>query len=252
MAVPSDGITINYSWQLPAVGGDIGSWGGILNTVFGESTGDTTTSPALGIDGTINLIQVAIDAAELDIVNISDRVTVLESEIAPSFYARVTMLVDQNVGSGATSTLIWGDEKFDEGGVYDSSVDVKKMTVPTGGEGAWQVRAQLTGPSWKGSDDDARSWVIRIMRFDSGLSSILAEGRTIYANDGYDSNSGNVSVMAEALTEVTEAEILAGVSFEVVVIMTQPDDSSASVINAVDHQTYFEAARVAPKEVAAA
>lgn len=243
MPVPGDNRSVNYQWQMPAVGGDIGSWGGILNTVFGE---DGATGATKGIDQVIWEIQGALDLIEAAIALLDAAVEVLEEEVAPSFYARSVLGSVANVPHNSFFTLVFDTSDFDEGGVKDGG----DMTVPTGGAGAWQIRAVIAAPAWGGSGgdgDNARSWQLTILR----NSAVIAEARSIYANDGYDSNSGDVSVMATVIAEVTDAQIAAGVTFSVRVRQYCPDSTITVGIQAVNYQTYFEATRVAPKEVVA-
>ncbi len=47
--------TVNYSWNLPTVGGDAGAWGAALNVIFGD---DST-----GIDAIVKAVSVIADAA---------------------------------------------------------------------------------------------------------------------------------------------------------------------------------------------
>lgn len=240
MPVPGDNRSVNYLWQMPAVGGDIGSWGGILNTVFGE---DGVTGATKGIDQVIWEIQQALDLIETAISLLDAAVTVLETEVAPSFYARSVLGSVANVPHNTNYALAFDTEDFDEGGVISGNA----MVVPTGGAGAWQIRAVIAASAWSGQSDDARSWQVQILR----NNAVIAEARSIYANDGYDSNSGDVSVMATVIAEVTDAQIAAGVSFTVQVRQYCPDSPITDDIQAADYQTYFEATRIAPKEVVA-
>lgn len=47
--------TVNYNWNLPAVGGDTGAWGGMLNTIIGDD--------ATGIDAVLKAVSDVANAA---------------------------------------------------------------------------------------------------------------------------------------------------------------------------------------------
>lgn len=50
----------NYGWEIPDVGGDVGSWGGILRTLFSD---DGAGVDPLGVDGVIKAVSDVADAA---------------------------------------------------------------------------------------------------------------------------------------------------------------------------------------------
>jgi len=243
MAVPSDGVTINYGWQLPAVGGDIGAWGGILNSVFGE---DSDVSPLiLGIDGVIAAIQSDLDVAEALLVTLQNEVTTLESVSVPVFYAKIVPSIGQTIQNNLWTRVVWATEIFDVGGVYPGSGN--QFVIPAEGEGAWQIRAHITADPYNDSDN-FRSWELELRR--TGLA--IANARTPHQNDGGHSNSGDISLTAAALVSVTAAEITAGDNvFEVWVRHWQPsgENPTSASFSATSSKMYFEAARVAPAEV---
>lgn len=49
--------TTNFGWELPDVGGDVGAWGGMLRSIFGEDAG------VLGIDAVLQAVSDVADAA---------------------------------------------------------------------------------------------------------------------------------------------------------------------------------------------
>ncbi len=247
MAVPSDGFTVNYGWDLPSVGGDIGAWGGILNSVFGE---DSAVAPLiLGIDGVIAAIQADLDLSEARLDDLLTQITVLESDTVPSFYAKVVPSIGQTVQNNIFTKLVWATELFDEGDVHTGSED--KLVIPVGGEGAWMVRVHITADPYNDSDN-SRSWELQIRR---GVSGAIADARTPHQNDGFSSDSGDISLTAEVLVEVTAAQIAAGDNFfEAWVRHFQPssENPTSASFSSTASKMYFEAARVAPPaEVAA-
>ena len=255
MAVPSDGVTINYSWQLPAVGGDIGAWGGILNSVFGESVAGGT--PVLGIDGVIKLLDDSVSGAGGALERITDldaSVLALESAATPAFYAKASLTFSKTVAHNAWSILAWGNLLFVEEptplSVYSGGSAFK---APAGSAGAWQIRTQITGPYWSigGDGDNARQWELQIVQQGGVSPGTIAHAGIPYLNDGVDTDSGDVSVTCSALVEVTEADILAGINWLARVRQFAPDTNDAATIQNVDWESWMEVARVAPARVVA-
>jgi len=66
--------TTNYGWDVPAVGGDTGAWGTILNLVF--------------------------DAIDTDLKTVDDRVVVVEAQADALFLARMLILGASGDGAG--------------------------------------------------------------------------------------------------------------------------------------------------------
>lgn len=242
--------TVNYGWNIPDVGGDIGSWGGILNTVFGEelSAADllvhavTPLTPPPGIDQIVGLIQTALDLAEEDLLILQDSVTVLESEVTPAFYAKITPTIGQTLQNNSWTQLVLPTPLFNEGDVISGST----LVPPAGSEGAWLVRAHITADPWNDSDN-FRRWELQIRR--NGTA--IADAITPHQNDGGSSSSGDISLTATALELVTTAEILAGVVFTVWARHWQPnsENPAAASFSSTASKMFFEAARVAPKDV---
>ena len=194
--------TANYGWLLPDVGGDIGSWGGILNSVFGED--DATAPLVLGIDGVIALLQAQLDTLESEIDAIETRVTTLEDTPPTALGARSELSSSQSVPKNSATKMGWGTNIFDEGSL--STPDITRMTVPADGTGLWQIRASIKGPKTAGSaggGDDGRFMLIQIKK---NGTEIIGEARIPYFNDGIDqSNSGDVSVDVAVLDVATAA-----------------------------------------------
>jgi hypothetical protein len=216
--------------------------------VYGE---DSDVSPlVLGIDGVIAAIQAALDLAEATLLGLQEDLTLLESEATPVFYAKIVPSGGaQTVANGLTWSLVdWDTALFDQGNVFPDSGSA--LIVPVGGAGAWQIRAHITVPPWQSNGDDFRAWELRILR--NGLA--IATARTPHQNDGGSANAGDITLTAEALEHVTDAELAgAGASFTAEVRHWQPDSEGpqSASISATSSKTYFSAARVAPlQEVA--
>ena len=224
--------TPNYLWVLPVPGANIGSWGTVLNKVFGD---DGAGSDALGIDGVIAAVQTDVDAAEVNIVNIDDRVTIIEAASPANFYARTYRAASQSIPTGIPTKVSFDTSVFDEGSLL--TVSNSRITVPTDADGIYQIRAVVRVPAWVGSGDDGYRWKIEVRKG----SAVVARGKVPYLNDGFDSSSGDVTLLAAGI----DAVAIAGDFYEVFV---QQDffaggNSAANLVGGTAN-SYFEAIRL--------
>lgn len=229
--------TLHYAWAIPDVGGDIGSWDGILNTMFGEDTA-VDPVPVLGMDEVIGLIEADIDTLKSDLDSLLSRITTLEANQPAPMGARLDMSGTQAITIDTSTKLTFGNVVFDEGGV---TTDTTRITVPDSGAGAWQIRASVTGDRYADAGDDGRYWELIIWK--NGITGTeLARKRIPYVNDGlHDTDSGTISVGISVL----DAGAVEGDYYEAFV--QQGDDadaSSGSSTVAVGTGTFIEGVRV--------
>lgn len=225
----------NFDWDLPEIFGDVGAWGQILNSIWGEDGDGGATK---GIDQVIHEIQVRVDDAEIALGEIGDRVTVLEAADATPLIAKVSRASGQSVAKGSNVKIIWDVVDFDSGGITTPTVCC--LTVPADGAGLWQFRAVIQGPHSTGSIDDSRFWRLQIVRG----SEVIAESRVPYMNDGvHTRDSGDISVEAAAIVVADEGEV-----FEVFVQQGYSDKGRGSALVEASVGTYFEGSRIT-KEV---
>ncbi len=230
--------TANYGWLLPDVGGDIGAWGGILNSVFGE---DGAGGAVKGIDQVIAELQLEVDALTVILDDLEDRVTTLEANPATALGARSELSSGQSVAKNSATKMSWGTSVFDEG---DLSVpDITRMTVPTDGTGLWQIRGSIKAPRTVGSGDDGRSFLIQVRK---NGTEILAEARIPYLNDSVDSsNSGDISLDVACL-DVSTAD---GDYYEILLTQSFAAGGTGSVTVEAGNGSFMEAMRIT-KEIA--
>jgi len=224
--------TSNYLWVLPVPGANIGSWGTVLNKVFGDDGLDTA---ALGIDGVIASIQTDVDAAEVNIVNIDARVTVVEAASPANFYARSYRAASQSIPKNVATKVSFDTASFDQGSLL--TVANSRITVPTGADGIFQVRAAVRVPAYVGSGDDGYRWIMEIRK---GTTTVAA-ARVPYLNDGFSGSSGDVTLMVAGV----DAVAVAGDFYEVFVTQTffAGGDSAANLVGGTGN-SYFEAVRL--------
>jgi hypothetical protein len=232
--------TLHYDWAIPDVGGDIGSWDGILNTMFGEDTA-VDPVPVLGMDAVIGLIEADIDTLKTDLDSLLGRITTLEANAVTSMGARLDMSGTQAIPQDVSTKLTFGNVVFDEGGV---TTDTTRITVPDSGAGAWQIRASVTGDRYapnSSGDDDGRFWELIIWK--NGITGTeLARKRVPYINDGvHSSDSSTITVGISIL----DSEAVEGDYYEAFVEQgaeTGGDPGSSTV--AVGTGTFIEGVRV--------
>lgn len=227
----------NYGWDLPTIGGDIGAWGGILNKIIGE---DGATGGVKGIDQVIADLQLEVDNLEVEVTDLETRIEVLEASPLSAFFARTILSSNASIPKAAWTKLSWGSASFDQGSV--ASVDVTRMTVPSGGAGLWLVRVSVESDWTVGSGDDCRRWEVEIRK---NGTTVVAHYESPYQNDGvHTSNSGDITHLCAAIDQAAESDY-----YEVFVYQTffAGGSSTGTVKNA--DGTYFEAVRVAPEIV---
>ena len=230
--------TANYGWLLPDVGGDIGAWGGILNSVFGE---DGAGGAVKGIDQVIAELQLEVDALTVILDDLEDRVTTLEANPATALGARSELSSGQSVAKNSATKMAWGTAIFDEGSL--TTPDITRMTVPTDGTGLWQIRGSIKAPRTVGSGDDGRSFLIQVRK---NGTEILAEARIPYLNDSVDSsNSGDISLDVACL-DVSTAD---GDYYEILLTQSFAAGGTGSVTVEAGNGSFMEAMRIT-KEIA--
>lgn len=225
----------NFGWDVPEISGDVGAWGGILNSIWGEDGDGGATK---GIDQVVHEIQVRVDAAEVAIGDIGDRVTVLEAGDSTPLIAQISRATGQSIGKGSNAKIIYNVVDFDSGGL--TTPQQCCLTVPADGAGLWQFRAVIQAPASVGSGDDGRFWRVQIVRG----SEVIAESRVPYMNDGvHTSNSGDISVEAAAIVVAGDLEV-----YEVFVQQGYSAGGAGSALVEASVGTYFEGLRLT-KEV---
>lgn len=235
MPVPE--TSTNYGWDLPTIGGDIGAWGGILNTIIGE---DGATGGVKGIDQVIADLQLEVDNLEIEVTDLETRIEVLEATPLSAFFARTILSSDATIPKAKWTKLSWGSADFDEGSV--ASTDVTKMTVPSGGAGLWLLRVSVESDWTAGLGDDCRRWEVEIRKNET---TVVAHYESPYQNDGvHTGDSGDITHLAAAIDQAAESDY-----YEVYVYQTFFDKGTSSGTVKKQDGTYFEAVRVAPEIV---
>ena len=153
MAVTNPSAT--YLWNLPSIGGNIGSWGTLLNLIFGNVGIVSDVDDPMGIDGVIGTLQTDLNTEEARIDAIEDRLTTVESiGITPLFF-KVLIASDQSIPHSAATKVAWDTESFDQGDVHASGT----VTIAADQDGLWRLHVNITGASFAGGDDSA-SWFV--------------------------------------------------------------------------------------------
>ena len=234
-----------YKWLIPDVGGDIGSWGGLLNDIMArELEGDdltdwqalkTSVSPPAGIDQVIHLLQVDLTAAEVAMGAVATRVTTLENAPPALLTAALGLTSPFNVSAGSGQPIGWQSVKHDAGGLTDA--DSQKVTVPVNGLGLWQLRAAVKMESHSGGsgNDDARYIELAIVKNGLVLGMGLIPNTT---NGSHSSLSQDVSCEASVIDVAADGDV-----YEVWITTGQKNGQLTA-----DLGTYFEAIRIS-KEV---
>jgi hypothetical protein len=207
--------TNTYKWLLPDVGGDIGSWGGLLNTIFSNELGDieledhigtgsmiapeTPAVPPPGIDQVVHLLAVELDASEADLLLIADRVTTLEGAPPVLLTARTSQAAGQSVSGTNNVPLRWDTPIFDQGGLL--TPNDSQITIPTDGLGLWQFRAsikvQLYGAG--SGSDDGRFLELSIVKPGSAQGVMGFSRLALLENGVHSSTSGDISLEVSAI-----------------------------------------------------
>jgi hypothetical protein len=231
--VPNGADTFYYSWHTPAVGADIGTWDTILNALFGEDGAGGATD---GVDEVIGDLETALDTLKTTIDNVGTRIDTLEDNVPVPIGSRIELSSGQSIPSNTATQLDLTSVVFDEGA---TTTVADTITVPTGGEGIWMFRAQVTGlryaPNATG-DDDGRFWLIEIMK--NGTA--VAHGRVPYIDDGADSvDSDDVSVGVSFLDSPAAAD-----AYTVRVTQNALNADPGATTVAADTGTYFEGVRI--------
>ena len=246
--------TNTYKWLLPDVGGDIGSWGGILNTIFSneldafeltEHIGDGTISapgsdahvPPPGIDQVVFLLQQELDVSEADLLLIADRVTVLEGAPPVLLTARATQAAGQSISGASNVGLKWDTVAFDQGGLF--TPDANAITIPTDGLGLWQFRASVKMQLYAAGSgsDDGRLLELSIQK--NGIT-IGFSRLALLENGVHSSNSGDFSMEVSVIDVAADADVYT-------VTMKQAIESQRSKgirLAAADGGTFFEGIRI--------
>lgn len=227
--------TANYGWTLPNVGGSIGVWGALLNAVFGE---DGASGEVKGVDQVVHELQQEVDTLEVDVADLDTRVSTIEQAGVTAFYARINRSTDQSIIQGQTTLAQWENTDFDEGNL---TVTANRLTVPAGAAGLWQIRAVLSMRSYSDGDDSFRIQA-EIRKTSGGTPSQVALSFVPHLNDGFNSDSGNVTLVLEIIDVAEDGDY-----YEVYVFAEEPGgDGSPSATLRGGTGTYFEAVRLAP------
>jgi len=226
--------TTNYKWALPDIGGNIGSWGTLLNLIFGNIGTTSDEEDPMGIDGVIGELQEQVNTLETEVDALDDRVTTVEDAGgSTALYFKARRGTGQAIPQGTATKVVWDVEEFDEGDIHASGT----ATVPADGGGLWMLHASITG-DFHGGADDSNSWYVEIRV--NGLA--VASGRTPSTTKGVSSASGDVTVQAQTLVDLEDGD-----EIEVWVIQIDPGGSgSESVTSGVG--SFFEGVRIAPGE----
>ncbi len=244
----------NYKWDVPLVGGDIGSWGGLLNLIFANEldllelekhigTGtmlapENPASPPPGIDQVVFQLQEELTAAEDQLAEIETRLIPLEEGPPTLYAARLSISSAVNIPKSIDTKIAWNTADFDQGGLTDA--DIQGFTIPSDGEGLWQFRASVKMPHHGDSSrgDDGRFITIKIVK---DGSVVVGTSRLPYTNDGaHSSDSGDKSLECSVTTVVTETGVYSA--------WVQHGDSGKASFLRADEGTFFEAIRIT-KEV---
>ncbi len=228
--------TLWYLWELPNVGGDIGGWGGILNTMWAEDTAVSPT-PVLGVDAVVGLVEADIDTLRTAVTTLLARVTTLEANAVVSMGARIEKSGTQAITIATSTKVTFGTVVFDEG---SSTATVDRITVPASGAGAWQIRASVTGERFA-NGNDSRYWELIIKKTSGSTVTNLARSRVPYLNDGGDSTNTDRSTVA---ITVLDAAAVQGDYYEVWIEHGDDNNDSGSSTIAVGTGTFLEGVRV--------
>jgi len=245
--------TNTYKWELPDVGGDIGAWGGLLNTIFSNEldavelaahigTGTIIApqngiSPPPGIDQIVNLLQIELDGSEADEVAYAARVTTLEGAPPTLLTSRVNQSAGQSIPGAQTTPITWDTIVHDQGGL--TTPDISKITVPADGQGLWQLRASVKLPVYgfgSGSDDGV---YIELSLVKNGLDLIGFSRQPLFENGVHSTNSLDIT------REVSATDVAAvGDTYEVRIKQGIESERSKGARLAADDGTFFEGIRV--------
>lgn len=231
----------NYGWVMPTVGGDIGVWGGILNTVFGE---DGATGGVKGVDQVVFELQGEVDQLEIDLNDLETRVTALEASGLGANYARLSKRLadgDQSIPARVLTKLTVPTTDFDTGNITPTA---NRLTVPVGAAGLWEVRAVIQAKA-RSNADDSLNYRLEIHHTPSGGTAVkVAETEVPHLNDGFSAQSEDISLITSLDIVVGEGDF-----FEAWIYASDPDNSVAGIVRGGEG-TYFEGVRLAPDPTA--
>jgi hypothetical protein len=244
--------TVNYKWAIPDVGGDIGSWGGLLNTIFGNELDDleleahigtgtmlapeNQASPPPGIDQVVFKLPEELDASEAEVVAIAARVTTLEGTPPVLLTARLKQSTGQNVPSQSTVPMTFDTTDHDQGDL--TTANASQIQIPSNGAGLWQFRAAVKAPFHGGGSgkDDGRGYELSIVK--NGTP--IAFSRSSESQTGSDAtHSGDISL------ECSTTEVAAG--GDVFEVFIWQGIAGRSVRLTADSGTFFEGIRITPE-----
>jgi hypothetical protein len=201
----------------------------MLNEIFGA----ISTDPIPGIDAVIAAMQDSVDTAETDITNLETRITVVEATPILAYYARVSRSTNVTIPYNTLTKITWDTTDLDEGSLH--TPDSTRLTIPSGADGLFQIRAVMeVEPRTNG--DDCAKWLVQI--FKNGT--VLAEANTPHLNDGYNANSGTHTLTVGIIDTAVATDY-----YEVWVKQLEPGDSTTQLVYS-GKGTYFEAVRLGP------
>jgi hypothetical protein len=207
--------TNTYKWLLPDVGGDIGAWGGLLNTIFSNELGDIELEnhigtgsmiapengavPPPGIDQVVHLLSVELEDSKDDLLLIADRVTTLEGAPPVLLTGRTGQAAGQSIAGDNNVPLRFDTVAFDQGGLF--TPDPSVITIPTDGLGLWQFRAsikvQLYGAG--SGSDDGRFLELSIVKPGSAQGIMGFSRLALLENGVHSGDSGDISLEVSAI-----------------------------------------------------
>lgn len=225
-----------YDWEIPDVGGNIGSWDTILNKVFGEDNADGDDDPSAGVDEVLFLLEGNLDTLKTDIDALLTRITTLELTTPISMGARVEMSGTQAIPEDVSTQLTFGTVDMDQG---SCTTDTKAITVPASGAGAWQIRASVTGERHADSDD---GWMWELLIKKNGTT--IARKRVPWVNDGVASASSTITV---GLSIIDPSAVETDV-YTAWVEHSDEDGSPGSETIAVGTGTFLQGVRMTPED----
>lgn len=75
--------------------------------------------------------------------------TTVRTEMQRRDRAYAFQTVPQTLGTATSTALLWGGEKYDQGGLHDITANTSKITIQSGGDaGVWLFAAQV---AWAGA-----------------------------------------------------------------------------------------------------
>lgn len=196
--MPVQDPTANYGWDLPTVAGSEDTWGTETNESVGDFEGAISS-----VDEVLALLQADLDTFEANILLAEGRVLALQNAKAEAVYVRTNVPFALDPPPYSLTPIMWPVPEFQVGGTFWDAVNLEMLTIPS--EGGYNIRAQITLPTFaRNGDDDRFAWELSIHK--NGSVTPIAVSRTPEQINNMSTRSGDQTLRVAALDTAVQGD----------------------------------------------